>query len=371
MLYFDHSATTPLRSEVKELMKSINENNYGNPSSIYSLGQKARIIIETSRKQVADAIGASSDQILFTSSGTESNNQVLWALIFSIKKHVITSSIEHPAVIKVLKNLVTIGINHTLLPVNNSGIVDMSMLVPALKKDTGLISIMQANNEVGSIQPIKETVKIAREYNIPVHTDAVQCLGKIPINTSYLGVDFLSLSAHKFYGPKGVGVLFVKDKKKIRSLMIGGGQESGLRAGTENVAGIAGLGLAAKLATDNLSSHTKHLKQLETIFREKLIKISPDVVFHVKQQNCLPGLVSVAFPGRRSDILMAKLDRCGLAVSSGSACSVGNVKPSVVLNAMNVDDSLNRATLRISFGVGNTRDDIELLVSGLKKVLKS
>ena len=231
MLYFDHSATTPLQSEVKELMKSINENNYGNPSSIYSLGQKARIIIETSRKQVADAIGASSDQILFTSSGTESNNQVLWTLIFSIKKHVITSAIEHPAVIKVLKNLVTIGISHTLLPVNNSGIVDMSMLVPALKKDTGLISIMQANNEVGSIQPIKETVKIAREYNIPVHTDAVQCLGKIPINTSYLGVDFLSVSAHKFYGPKGVGVLFVKDKKKIRSLMIGGGQESGLRAG--------------------------------------------------------------------------------------------------------------------------------------------
>ena len=154
MLYFDHSATTPLRSEVKELMRSINENNYGNPSSIYSLGQKARIIIETSRKQVADAIGASSEQILFTSSGTESNNQVLWTLIFSIKKHVITSAIEHPAVIKVLKNLVPIGISHTLLPVNNSGIVDMSTLVPALKKDTGLISIMQANNEVGSIQPI-------------------------------------------------------------------------------------------------------------------------------------------------------------------------------------------------------------------------
>ncbi|MEE2765510.1 MAG: cysteine desulfurase family protein [Candidatus Neomarinimicrobiota bacterium] len=370
MLYFDHSATTPLRSEVKELMQSINDNNYGNPSSIYALGQKARSIVETARKQVADAIGASSDQILFTSSGTESNNQVLWTLIFSRKKHVIASAIEHPAVVKVLKNLGPLGISYTLLPVNNLGIVNLSALVPALQKDTELISIMLANNEVGSIQPIKETVKIAREYNIPVHTDAVQGLGKIPIDTHFLGVDFLSLSAHKFYGPKGVGVLFVKDKKKIKSLMIGGSQESGLRAGTENVAGVAGLGLAAKLANDKLSSHSEHLNKLETIFRKKLNKINPNLVFHGDHHHCLPGVISVSFPGQKANLLMARLDRYGLAVSSGSACSAGNIAPSAVLNAMNVDDSLNRATLRISFGAGNTQDDVEELLSGLKKALK-
>ena len=370
MLYFDHSATTPLRSEVKELMQSINDANYGNPSSIYALGRKARSIIETARKQVANAIGASSDQILFTSSGTEANNQVLWTLIFSSKKHVIASAIEHPAILKVLNNLGPLGVSHTLLPVNNSGIVNLSALVPALQKDTGLISIMLANNEVGSIQPIEEIVRIVGQYNIPVHTDAVQTLGKIPIDISSLDVDFLSLSAHKFYGPKGVGVLFVKDKKKIKSLMIGGSQESGLRAGTENVAGIAGLGLAAKLAKDKLSSHSEHLKKLETIFRKKLGKINPNLVFHGDHHHCLPGLISLSFPGQKADILMAKLDRYGLAVSSGSACSAGTVTPSAVLKAMNVDDSLNTATLRISFGTGNTRDDVEELLSGLKKALK-
>ncbi len=228
---------------------------------------------------------------------------------------------------------------------------------------------MLANNEMGTIQPIKEIVALAHEKNILVHSDAVQCLGKMPVDVKDLGVDYLSLSAHKFYGPKGIGILYFKNMDSLSSLMIGGGQEKGLRAGTENIASIAGMGLAAELVTDQLDHHINELASFEAHFKSELKIIFPNAIFNGDANNKLPGLVCVSFPGYRSDILMAKLDRAKLAVSSGSACGSGNVKPSRVLSEMGVDDEINISTLRFSFGASNTSEQVGLLLSKLKTIL--
>ena len=370
MLYFDHSATTPLRSEVKELMRSINENNYGNPSSIYSLGQKARIIIETSRKQVADAIGASSEQILFTSSGTESNNQVLWTLIFSIKKHVITSEIEHPSVLNVLKQLKEFGVTSTIIPVDHTCRVTPENIQNAITENTGLISIMFANNEVGTVQPIERIGKIAEQNGIPFHSDAVQILGKIPINISDQKITMVSFSAHKFYGPKGVGVLYLKKGTNPKSLIIGGGQETNLRAGTENTSCIAGLGLASELANKNIAKRKTHLEQLADQFKLEMTDAYPEIIYNGHPEHSLPGVISATFPSVTSNILIIKLDLQGIAVSSGSACSSGSVNTSHVLRAMNMSNDHNIRTLRISFGRDNSKEDVQLLTEKISEILK-
>ena len=365
MKYFDHSATTPIHPEVVTLLNTINIENYGNPSSVYNPGLKSRRIIEKSRRQFANAIGASSNQILFTSGGTESNNHIIWNLLFSKNKHVITSSIEHPAILKVLNNLKPLGIEYSILPVDKNGIIKIEKIDELIRSDTGLISIMFANNEVGSIQPIKNIVSKANKYNIPVHSDAVQVLGKIPINVD-IGVDFISFSAHKFYGPKGVGALYVKNKNLVNQFMIGGSQETGLRGGTENISGIAGMGLASEIATKNIKKNQSHLKNLELVFREELIKFYPQAIFHVESKNCLPGLISVSLPNIKSNILIAKLDRDDIYVSNGPACSSGNVKPSPVLEAMGISKEYNTSTIRISFGHDNKLEDINFLLNSLK-----
>ena len=369
MIYFDHSATTPVHPDVLDLMNSIQKGVYGNPSSIHKLGRKAKSVVENARKQVAKSIGAAPNQIIFTSGGTEANNQVFWSRINQDKKHVISDTIEHPAVLKALSQIAIFGIDHDLVTVNEKGCVSITDLESAITENTGLISIMLANNEVGTMQPLKEITELAHEKNILVHTDAVQCLGKMPIDVNNLGVDFLSLSAHKFYGPKGIGILYFKNKESLSALMIGGGQESGLRAGTENIGSIAGMGLAAELATDELGNHITELKSFESSFKSELLSFSPNAIFNGDPENKLPGLVSVSFPGYRSDILLAKLDRAGMAVSSGSACGAGEVKPSRVLSAMGVDDKTNISTLRFSFGASNTSEQVDLLLSELKTIL--
>ena len=366
MYYFDHSATTPVHSDVLDLMHSIQKNVYGNPSSVHSQGREARSLIETARKRVAKAIGAIPNQIIFTSGGTEANNQVFWSLLNQNNIHVVSDTIEHPAVLKVLSEMKIHGIDYDLVKVNKNGRISIADIESAIQDNTGLISIMLANNEMGTIQPIKEVVSLAHKNNILVHSDAVQCLGKMSLDVNELGVDYLSLSAHKFYGPKGIGILYFKNKDSLSSLMIGGGQEIGLRAGTENIASIAGMGLAAELVTNQLNHHINELTSFETHFKSELKTIFPNAIFNGDAANKLPGLVCVSFPGYRSDILMAKLDRENFAVSSGSACGSGNIKPSRVLSEMGVKDETNISTLRFSFGASNTLEQIDLLLSELK-----
>ncbi|MFC1550740.1 cysteine desulfurase family protein [Candidatus Neomarinimicrobiota bacterium] len=370
MYYFDHSATTPIYPEVIELMNDIGTHQYGNPSSVHSLGQETRNIIEVARKQIADAINAPSDTIIFTGGGSEANNLVLWSLIHLKKQHVITSAIEHPAVLNVLKALKPFGITHTIIPVDKYGIIQLDELKAAIKHDTGMISIMYANNEVGSIQPLSEIVSIAQEQNIPVHSDAVQTLGKIPINVVSLPADYLSFSAHKFYGPKGVGFLYKKRGQFLKPLIIGGGQERKLRAGTENVVGIAGMGLAANLVTGQPEKNRRHLESLSNQFKTQLLKEYPEAIFNGSEKNQLPGLISVVLPAATSDLMMIGLGRNNMAVSNGAACSSGTVEPSHVLQAMKIRKEHNIKTLRISFGKDNNSEEVRLLVETITSLLK-
>lgn len=365
MPYFDHSATTPLDPDVLDTMQEVQKSIFGNPSSIHRHGQKARSAIERARQQVADAFDAKPLEIMFTGGGSEANNLVLWNILYQPKKHVITSPIEHPSVRKVLKQLKAFGITVTEVPVDNLGRVNPDDIASAIRDDTGLITVMYANNEVGTIQPIPEIVEIAHSHNIPVHSDAVQVPGKLSLNIRQMSVDFMSFSAHKFYGPKGVGALFVKQGQPLRPLIIGGGQEHKLRAGTENVPGIAGLGVAAE---KTVSPPIDHLMMLEQRLRDQLPKAIPSVQFNGHSDHHLPGLISVSFPRLTSDILLIQLDRRDISVSSGSACSSGTVEPSRVLQAMHIPNEQNTRTLRISFGKDNTPEEVDALLAALVEI---
>jgi cysteine desulfurase len=278
--------------------------------------------------------------------------------------------IEHPAVLKVLDNLEEFGVTYTAVGVDNNGVVNPKDTQNAITADTGLISIMLANNEMGTIQPIGEISSIAKEQGIFLHSDAVQALGKITINAKVLGVDYMSFSAHKFYGPKGVGALYIKKGLKLKPLIIGGNQERRIRAGTENTPGIAGCGLAAELALNSIQDTHSHLESLANAFKEKIKHIFPEAIFNGHPENHLPGLVNLSFPNYRSDLLMIYLDREGIAVSSGSACSSGDIKPSRILSEMGINDDINICSLRISFGSGNTFEDVEYLTSCFKTTME-
>ena len=369
MPYFDHSATTPLHPQVIDKMNEVSEFNYGNPSSLYSSGRKSKAIIEKARQLIAQTIEALPSEICFTGSGTEANNMVIWSMIYGNKKHIITSAVEHPAILNVIEQLKPFGVSSTILPVNSEGQVNPKDLEASIREDTGLVSIMMVNNEVGTIQPIKTLSEIAQNSNIPFHSDSVQALGKIPLSVKELGAQFLSFSGHKFYGPKGVGFLYCKKETKLNSLIIGGSQEENKRAGTENVAGIAGLGEAAKLIYENLNKRMSHLIELETLFKEKINELNLSIVYNGDPNNNVPGLISISFPGNRSDILLAKLDRNGIELSNGSACGSGITKPSPVLKAMGISDENNLSTLRISFGRSNTKDDIHQLVKEIGLII--
>jgi cysteine desulfurase len=369
MYYFDNCATTPVKPEVLDLLNQINNQTYGNASSIYSSGKKSRALIEKARYQVASSIKADPEQIIFMSGGTEANNQVLWSLLEKDRPHVISNQIEHSAVNEVLNHLSRFGVEHTFADLNCDGTVSVDSIVNNIKRNTSLICLMMANNEIGSIQPLNEVVQIAKEKRIMVHTDAVQCMGKIELNVSKLGVDFLTLSAHKFYGPKGVGALYVRNPRMMNPLILGGGQERGLRAGTESVALIAGMGLACKIAYSNLNNHKKLLSDLETYFKDQLKKITSKVIFNGNQKKKIPGLINISFPGHQSNMMMAALDRADIAVSNGSACASGIVKLSPVLSALGLKDDLNLSSIRFSFGAFNTKKEIDYLIRELKHIL--
>ena len=370
MPYFDHCATTPIHPNVLEKMYTVSKNHFGNPSSTHSSGRKSRAIIEEARRQIASAINASSSEINLTGGGSEANNMVLWTLTQTEKKHVITSSIEHPAVLKVLNHLEPLGITYSIIPVNSHGRVNADNLKNAIQSDTGLISIMMANNEIGSIQPIISLIKIAKSVGIPFHSDTVQVLGKVALSVQEVEADYMSFSAHKLYGPKGVGFLYKRKDAPLNPLVIGGGQENNFRAGTENVPGIAGMGEAVRLASKNLNKRRTHLENLESTFITQLKHKCNKAIINGCPNHHLPGVISVSFPGNRSDILLAKLERENMEVSSGSACDSGSIQPSAILEAVGIPEEQNISTLRISFGRENTEEDVIHLAKTLGSITR-
>ena len=365
MLYFDHSATTPIHPDVLSLINELNQDIYGNPSSIHAAGRKAKHVVETARKQIAAAINCAPKEIIFTGGGSEANNLVLWNMIYRNRKHVITSAIEHPAILAVLRQLEHLAITHTIVPVNKYGCVNPEDIDSAIRDDTGLITIMLANNEVGTVEPLQDIAKIAKKHNVLFHSDGVQVLGKLPIDVQELGVDMMSFSAHKFYGPKGVGALYIKEGIAMKPLIAGGSQEKSLRAGTENVGGIAGLGCAAELVTKSLSDVGRTLTALETQFKTKFSEQHTNIIYNGFEDNHLPGLISLTIPGIASDLLLVHLDNEDIAVSSGSACSAGTISPSPVLKAMGISDKQNLETIRISAGRDNTSTEVDQLIEAM------
>ena len=365
MLYFDHSATTPIHTDVLSLINEVNQDIYGNPSSIHAAGRTAKHVVETARKQIAAAINCTSKEIIFTGGGSEANNLVLWNMIYRNRKHVITSAIEHPAILAVLRQLEHLAITHTIVPVNKYGCVNPEDIDSAIKDDTGLITIMLANNEVGTVEPLQDIAKIAKKHNVLFHSDGVQVLGKLPIDVQELGVDMMSFSAHKFYGPKGVGALYIKEGIAMKPIIAGGSQEKSLRAGTENVGGIAGLGRAAELVTKSLSDVGRTLTALETQFKTKFSEQHTNIIYNGFEDNHLPGLISLTIPGIASDLLLIHLDNEDIAVSSGSACSAGTISPSPVLKEMGISDKQNLETIRISAGRDNTNTEVDQLIEAM------
>ena len=369
MLYFDHSATTPIHPDVQSLINELNHDIYGNPSSIHVAGRKAKHVVETARKQIADAVNCAPKEIIFTGGGSEANNLVLWNMIHRDRKHVITSAIEHPAILAVLRQLEHLGITHTIIPVNKYGLVNPEDIDAAIRDDTGLITIMLANNEVGTVEPLQDIAKIAKKHDVLFHSDGIQVMGKLPIDVQELGMDMMSFSAHKFYGPKGVGALYIKEGISMKPLIIGGSQEKSLRAGTENVGGIAGLGCAAELVTKSLSDVGPSLTALETQFKAKFSEQHANVIYNGFGDNHLPGLINITIPGIASDLLLIHLDSEDIAISSGSACSSGTISPSPVLKAMGISDKQNLETIRISAGRDNTSAEVDQLVETMTRAI--
>jgi cysteine desulfurase len=290
-------------------------------------------------------------------------------MIYRNRKHVITSSIEHPAILAVLRQLEHLYITHTIVPVNKYGCVNPEDIDSAIRDDTGLITIMLANNEVGTVEPLQDIAKVAKKHDVLFHSDGVQVLGKLPIDVQELGVDMMSFSAHKFYGPKGIGALYVKEGIAMKPLIIGGSQEKSLRAGTENVGGIAGLGCAAEIVTKNLSDVGHALRALETQFKTKFSEQHPNIIYNGFEDNHLPGLINLTIPGIASDLLLIHLDNEDIAVSSGSACSAGTISPSPVLKAMGISDKQNLETIRISAGHDNTSPEVDQLVETMTRAI--
>ncbi len=373
MSYMDHSATSPVDPEVLEAMLPYFTTEFGNASTLYALGREARAAMENARKQVASLIGAKPEEVYFTSGGTESDNIAIKGTVSRLKKkgnHIITSSIEHPAVDETCKYLEKNGCQVTYLPVGEDGIVKITDVEEAIKDETILITIMHANNEIGTIQPIEEIGKLSREKGIIFHTDAVQTVGKIPVNVEELNVDLLSISAHKLYGPKGIGALYIKNGVRVDPLFHGGGHERGIRPGTENVAGIVGLGKACQIAEENLDENIEYV----TILREKLIQ---GVLETIEQSYLnghptkrLPNNANFRFSSIEGESIVLQLDAKGIAASTGSACSSKKLEPSHVLMAIGLKEVDAHGSLRISVGKENTEEDIDYTIDAIREVVE-
>jgi len=366
-IYCDISATTPVNEQVIDLMTSIHKSTFGNPSSVHKYGQESHIVIEKARIETAQALNCHQEEIIFTASGTEANNIALEGLVES-DNHIISSTYEHPSIMNVIKNLEQKGAKLTLLKPNKNGQVDPKKIEKEISKNTRLVTVMFANNELGSINNIKKIAEITQKHNIILHVDAVQCVGKIPIDLKEMKIDMMSLSAHKFYGPKGVGALFVRKGIDLKTILNGGGQELNLRPGTENIAGIAGLGLALSMAANHLKENMLYVKKLEKLFIKELDNYKINYVLHIKDR--LPGVLAIGFPGIDGQSLLISLDLKGIAVSFGSACSSGTTKASQILLDAGIEEDLAKSTLRISFGKIHNEEDIKYVAKELSIILK-
>ncbi|MBI2957005.1 MAG: cysteine desulfurase NifS [Acidobacteria bacterium] len=372
-VYLDHNATTPLAREVVEAMMPYLTEEYGNASSIHSVGQRARAGVEQARAQVAALIGAREKDVIFTSGGTEADNLAIRGAVGASAKsakHVITSTIEHHAVLNTCQALEAEGVRVTYVSVNRAGVVDPEDVRRALTPDTVLITIMQANNELGSVQPIAEIARLARAHKVAFHTDAVQSAGKLPIRVEELGVDLLSLSAHKIYGPKGVGALYIRRGTRLKPLMFGGHHERDRRPGTENVAGIVGFGKAAELARLHLEEEAKRLAALRDELERRLLARIPHTGLNGDPARRTPNTTNLYFDFIEGEPLVIALDLKGIACSTGAACSSGAVEPSHVLTAIGLPPERARASLRFSFGRANTAADVDYVVEVLPGVVE-
>lgn len=369
MIYLDNAASTQIHEDVLEAMLPYLKEQYGNPSSIHRYGRLANKAIEKARKQIAMLINADPSEILFTSGGTESNNTALYGIATKTPcSQIITSSIEHDAILEPCKKLVKDGFDVIYLPVDNQGVIDPSILKSAISDSTSLVSIMFANNEIGTIEPIAQISQICNEQNIPFHTDAVQAVGKIPIDVKKLGVDLLSMSSHKINGPKGIGALYIRKGIDIDPIILGGGQEHGLRSGTENVANIVGFGKACEIAKLHLSENISHMKKLRDNLVTKVLQEIQSVTFNGHAENRLPNNAHFTFLGVSGEDLIIKLDEYGIAASTGSACSVHTQKASHVLQAMGFSHEQITGSLRLTLGLFNNQEQIDETVNVLKKV---
>ena len=371
-IYFDNAATTKLDDEVLKEMLPYLKDNYGNPSSIYKLGREARKAIEDSREKIAKVLNCKANEIYFTAGGSESDNTAIKGIAKANKKrgnHIITSKIEHPAVLETCKQLEKEGFEITYISVDEKGIVDLEELKKSIKPTTILITIMFANNEIGTIQPIEEIGKIAKGNNIYFHTDSVQAVGSIKIDVQKLNIDSLSLSGHKFYGPKGVGALYVKTGVPFEKFISGGHQERNKRAGTENVAGIVGIGKAIELAYENLDEYNKKIKELRDYYVKQVEEKIPYIKINGDMEKRLPGNSNISFRFIEGEGLLLNLDLKGICASSGSACTSGSLDPSHVLLAIGLPHEIAHGSLRVSIGKYNTKEEIDYLIENLMEIV--
>ncbi len=376
-VYMDHAATTPIRDEVFQKMVPFLKNNFGNPSSMYQIGQTSRKALDESREKVAKVLNCKRTEVIFTSGGTESDNTAIKGGALALQttgNHIITTTIEHEAVIQTCQALESLGFDVTYLPVDRYGIVDPDLLRHSIKETTILVSLMLANNEIGIIQDIPNLSSIIRsratelERTILIHSDAVQAAGFLDLNVKKLDIDMLSLSAHKFYGPKGVGILYTKHGSPLVPQQLGGGQERQQRAGTENIPGIVGCAEALSIAEEQRVLHSSHCEKL----RDRLldgIKNIPGVILNTKANACLPNNINVAIEGAPAESIILGLDLLGIAASSGSACSTSSLEPSHVLLALGLTADLAQNSLRLTLGKDNTQEDIDFVLANLPNLI--
>ena len=371
--YFDNAATTNIKQEVLDEMLPYLKDEFGNPSSLYSIGRNAKRAIEKARKQVAKLINCEPKEIYFTSCGSESDNTAIKGIAKAYRKkgnHIITSKIEHPAVLHTCQALEKQGFRVTYLDVTEQGIVNIEQLRKSISMDTILISIMSANNEIGTIQPIEEIAKIAKMYNIIFHTDAVQACGNMYIDVEKMGIDALSLSGHKINAPKGIGALYVKSGIEFEKFIDGGHQENNKRAGTENVTQIVGLGKACEIARENLDNHMKYLQELKDYYINEVESRIPNVKLNGDRKMRLPGNANFSFKGVLGETLLLKLDEREMCASTGSACSSGSPEPSHVLIAIGLSKEDANSSLRTTFGEINTKEDVKELADSLVEIVE-
>ena len=366
IVYFDVAATTPLDPRVAKVMDEINTHSYGNPSSIHQFGQKAHNLLEKNRKKIANILSCHESEIFFTSGGTESNNIALQGTL-NQGDHLITSNYEHPAILKLAEYLEKNNIEVTYVEPNHNGVIGIQNIINSIKKNTKLVSIMYVNNEVGSINPINEIADYCNKHNILFHTDAVQYIGKDYFDFSNKKIDLLSIGAHKFYGPKSIGLLYVKKGIKLNPLFHGGGQEKSLRPGTENISLISGMTEALSIAYNEMQNNILHIKSMEDLLISKLDK--SHINYKINGKPRLTGLINITFNDIDGQTLLMQLDMLGFAISYGSACSSGSSKPSAALLNIGLSDEFAKKTVRISIGKYITKENILSLVSNLQSII--